>query len=401
MTGTDDATLVTGASGFLGGLVAAALLADGRRPLVLPVRPKPAQKSAPEACRARLRAALTDRGLPSEEADERMRRVEVIEAPPAERLAELDAIAASSRVREIVHCAGCVDYFDVAGLQAANVELTAAWLERARRWRVGRFVYLSTAYGSGYRTDLIRESLHPDPPPAAEPTDYTRSKRAAERRIADSGIPFLIIRPSVVIGDSRTGAYTGKSYGLYQMWRAIEGLLCREYYPIWYTVAPPAHVSFVHQDAFEAAFVQIHRSTPPDSFVHLVSDHDRSPTMRELCALWADVYAPAEIHCYATIDDVPLRSIPTRQRRFLELAAKNLEISTQPWRFETRHMDRLRAAGLHFADATLESIARCQRRYVEGSPRIQEHVMRHAGRRDGPTRFVDWPAASQNFARGS
>ena len=111
--------------------------------------------------------------------------------------------------------------------------------------------------------------------------------------------------------------------------------------------------------------------------------------MRDLCELWADVYYPAEIRCYARVDDVPLRSIPTRQRRFLELAWKNFEISTQTWRFETGHLDSLRASGLMFADATIETVARCQRRYIEGSERIQEHMRRYANQRIGETRFVE------------
>jgi len=96
--------------------------------------------------------------------------------------------------------------------------------------------------------------------------------------------------------------------------------------------------------------------------------------MRDLCWLWADVYRPIEIHCYASVDDVPLLSIPKRQRRFLELAAKNLEISTKRWQFETAALGALRARGLAFADATLATVARCQQRYIERSTRIQTYI---------------------------
>jgi hypothetical protein len=293
------------------------------------------------------------------------------------------------RVDEVVHCAGCVDYCDKRRLQLANVELTCGLLKCARRWGVERFIYLSTAYCSGYSSETIPESLHPDPVPAREPTEYTRSKRLAERCIADSGIPFVIVRPSIVIGNSRTGKYTGKNYGLYQMWRAIEGLLCREYSPIWYTVAPLVPLNFVHQDAFQTGFLGIYRHVSPNAIIHLVADDAKSPTMRELCWLWATVYCPVEIHCYARVDDVPLRAIPVRQRRFLELAAKNLEISTQAWKFETRHLDKLRAAGIPFADATLETVARCQSRYIAGSAKIQEYMRLHAQRSKEQPRLVD------------
>lgn len=369
------ATLIIGASGFLGGLVTSALLAEEGRRLLLPIRPV----NGPRDCLARIRLGSRDRGVPEQDVDDLLRLATVVELPALDRLGDLDDVASANGVDEVVHCAGCVDYFDKRRLQLANVELTTKLLEVARRWDVRRFLYLSTAYCAGYRRESIPERLHPDPAPADEPTEYTRSKRIAEWLIAESGVPFVIIRPSVVIGDSRTGAYAGKNYGLYQMWRAIEGLLCREYAPIWYTVAPSAPLNFVHQDAFQTAFMGVYRGAAPGAIVHVVADQSKSPTMRELCWLWADVYCPVEIHCYARVDDVPLRSIPTRQRRFLELAAKNLEIATHPWRFETGHLDRLRAAGLPFADPTLETITRCQRRYIEGSEGIQKHMRRYAG----------------------
>ena len=378
-------TLLAGGSGYLGNLVAAALLAEEGRRLIMPIR----STVDPADCRARLRLALIDLGVSSEAVDEVMSRATYVELPALDRLVDLDATISSTGVDEIVNCAGCVDYFDSKRLLMGNVELTSRLLEAGRRWRVGRFVFLSTAYCSGYRTEAIPERLHPDPAPADEPTEYTQTKRIAERMVAESGIPFVIIRTSIVIGDSRTGQYTGKNYGLYQMWRAIEGLLCREYYPIWYTVAPQSRLNFVHQDAFQSGFLGIYRNVSADAIVHLVSDYEKSPTMRDLAWLWAEYYWPQEIHAYASVDDVPLRTIPRRQQLFLEFAATNFEIATRTWRFETVHLDCLRAGGLPFVDATLDTVARCQERYVEGSERIREHQRVYSGRPGGSPRLVE------------
>jgi nucleoside-diphosphate-sugar epimerase len=378
-------TLIFGGTGFLGGLVAAALLSEERRRLLLPVR----APGDPAACLARIRLGLGDRAVAEHLIEELMRLVTVVALPPIERLSDLDQFAAAMGVNEIIHCAGCVNYFDEAGLESANVDLTAKLLEAARSWGVERFIYLSTAYCSGYRSERIPERLHPEPAPGDEPTAYTRTKRVAEWLIADSGIPFVIIRPSIVIGDSRSGTYRGKNYGLYQLWRAVEGLLCHEYAPIWYCVAPQVPANLVHQDSFQSGFIGIYRSVPPDAIVHLVSDHEKSPTMRELCWMWADVYCPREVHCYARYEDVPLRSLPARHRRFLQVVAKNLEIPNHRWEFEATQVGRLRAAGLPFTDTTLETVARCQRRYIAGSKRIQAHMERHAGRPGGPPRLVE------------
>lgn len=385
------ASILIGGSGYLGTLIAASILAEAPRRLVLPLR----TTTDPTACIARIRGALLERGVAEAVVDERLHLLTVAELPSLDRIGELATLGRAHGVEEMIHSAGCLDYWDQKSLQAVNVDLTRALVDVAGGMSVERLIYISTAYCSGYRSGLIPEQLHPDPSAHDEPTEYTRTKRWAEAIVADSGLPFAILRPSIVIGHSRTGSYTGRNYGLYQMWRAIEGLLTREYAPIWYTVATHARLNFVHQDAFQDAFLAISASKPERAIVHVVSDHAKSPTMRDLCWLWADVYRPAEIHCYASVDDVPLRSIPNRQRRFLELAAKNLEISTKGWQFETAFLDELRARGLAFADATLESVARCQARYIEGSPRIQAYLERVATTAVGRARLIELES-SQN-----
>jgi len=376
--------MITGASGFLGSLVAAALLADQHRRIVLPVR-----SGAQANCLLRLRIALLDRGVHDADLEALLGLAEILELPARHSLQEMSSWACSHDIEDIVHCAGCVDYFDTKQLHLANVEFTGSLLNVAKAWKIKRFWYLSSAYCSGYRSGTIPEALHPDPDAADEPTEYTRTKRLAEWRVAESGIPFVIVRPSVIIGDSRTGEYRGKNYGLYQMWRAIEGLLCREYYPVWYTVAPPIPVNFVHQDAFQNAFLAIYRDLPGDSIIHVVANAEKSPTMRDLCWMWAHVYCPAEIHTYPEVDNVPLRSIPVRQRRFLELASKNFEIATRTWNFSTDNLRSLCARGLYFPDATLTTITRCQQRYIEGSVRIQEHMKNYCSRSNCKPRLVE------------
>jgi nucleoside-diphosphate-sugar epimerase len=379
------ATLLVGGSGSLGGLAAAALLADAGRRLVLPLR----SSVDPAAFRAGLRRALVERGLAGDRVDAALQRLVLLELPAPDRLADLDDVVSSLGVDELVNCAGSIDYYDSDQLRGSNIELTDRLLQAARRWRARRFIHLSTAYCSGYRDGLIPERLHPDPLPGDDPTEYTRTKRIAEWMVADSGVPFVIVRPSIVIGDSRTGAYSGKPSGLYQLLRATEGLLCSEYFPIWHMVAPPSRLNFVHQDAFQAGFLGIYRGAAPDTIVHLTGDHEQSPTMRDLACLWAEQCWPREIRLYARIEDVPLRTLPTRQRRFLELAAVNFDIASRSWHFETTTLDRLRANGVPFVDATLASVARCQQRFVEESARMQTYQRTYRGLREGAPRLVE------------
>src|SRR5438105_2153191 len=209
-----NATLVTGATGFLGGLVAAKLLAEEPARLVLPVRARHTRATV----LTRLAAEIAATGAPitSDFAD----RVTTLPLPET---GEIPAMASAMRalgVNRIVHAAGCVDYFHSENLAKGNTDLTAALVRLGQALRVERFEFISTAFSSGYTTGPIAEAPHADA--AEDPTEYTRSKRDAERTVIASGLPWVIIRPSVVIGDSRDGRYGGKPYGLYQLWKAAE-----------------------------------------------------------------------------------------------------------------------------------------------------------------------------------
>jgi len=345
-------------------LIAASLLRDDTVGIVALVRPGVALAAFIEPIRAELEA----QGGRFEA--EYLDRIRLVELPPVEAFASLDKVVRESGADEIVHCAGCLDYFDRAALETVNIALTRALLEQSRRWGLRRFVYLSTAFSSGYIDGPVREVLHDEA--ANDPTDYTRTKRLAERLVAASGIPFLIIRPSIVIGDSRDGHYSGKRYGLYQLWSGIERLLCREWHPEIHALGARQPVVLVHQDAFQNAFLAAFRLLPDDSIFNLVSARDSSPTMRQLWDLWMrDVLRPRATYYYDRMADIPLRKLNSRQRALLALASVNLEIASHPWQFETTTLGWLRQRGLHFLDATFESVAVCQRLFVDSSEPIQ------------------------------
>jgi hypothetical protein len=72
--------------------------------------------------------------------------------------------------------------------------------------------------------------------------------------------------------------------------------------------------------------------------------------------------------------DIPLREINGKQRALLALASVNLQIASHPWCFDTTTMNRLRAQGMPFHDATRESVALCQSVFVAESKLIQEFL---------------------------
>ena len=360
--------LLTGGSGYVGGLIATTLLTNEDVEIVAPVRKVDRQKFL-EPVRAEV--LLSGHAFDDALAE----RIHVVPLP--EKFEDLDATIKEFRIDEIVHSAGCLDYFNAGALEEGNVELTRKLVEHARRWDVARFIYISTAFSSGYVYRPIAEALHGDP--GKDPTDYTRTKREAEEIVATSGLPFLILRPSIIIGDSRDGHYSGKQYGLYQLWNGIERLLTREWHPEMHVLAPRQPVQLVHQDALQSAFLAARRLLPAGSIVNVVSNESTLPGLRELWQLWMErCLRPRDLFYYERMADIPIRDINGKQRALLALASVNLQIASHPWRFETTQMDRLRALGMPFADATLETVSICQDLFVVSSKTIQEFFTTHA-----------------------
>jgi nucleoside-diphosphate-sugar epimerase len=177
--------LVTGAAGLIGGEVCARLANAGHRVTAL-VRSNPdvlANDGTPAAVSEVLTGDLSQEGMG-------------LDPVVLDRLAgEIDLV---------LHCAA-LTRFDLAqeAYRATNIDGTARALELARRAAAG-FLHVSTAYVCGDRSGPISED---DELPAGGFTNgYEASKAEAEALVRASGVPFVIARPSIVVGDSRTGA---------------------------------------------------------------------------------------------------------------------------------------------------------------------------------------------------
>lgn len=355
----DDArcVLITGATGYVGSLLAAALLARSSSKVIAPVR----DKHGSSEVRARIAAELQALGAEASLADDAERLV-VVSLPPREVLNELVPTLRAHGVTEIVHAAGSVDYFNAHALQEVNVELTRALLALGRALELERFVFISTAFCSGYTQRPIAEALHSEP--EEDPTEYTHSKRVAEREVAESGLPYLILRPSIVAGHSRTGQYKGRPYGIYQFLNAIDRLLLGHSLDAFHVVAPTRELPLVHQDALQDGFLGALRYVADDSIVHLVSSQSQLPTMRDMLDILLTDTAyfreVSELHVYNTLADVPMRELSKRMRTFVEFAAVNTEIATHTWDFELSTLAALRERGLvKTQDADRESLRAC------------------------------------------
>jgi thioester reductase-like protein len=202
----DSAILLTGATGFLGGEVLARLLEHGQRAVCALVR---AHDQA--GAQRRLDRVIDSLGLDRDAVGDRATAIAGDVTEPLLGLDTRSRAELAERTGRIIHCAASVSF--TLGLDESrqiNVGGTSRMLDLAEFCvRVGggldSFVHVSTAYVAG---------RHPEPFSEADldrgqefRNAYERSKFEAELAVAERAatLPVQVVRPSIVVGDSRTG----------------------------------------------------------------------------------------------------------------------------------------------------------------------------------------------------
>jgi thioester reductase-like protein len=197
--------LITGATGFLGMELMARLLEDGDRRVWALVR-APDQASADARVRETLASLLPD-------PDRYAGRVEAVAGDllrPGLGLSPRRRDELAEHVGEVIHSAASVSFslpieearaINVAGTRRA-LEL-AAWIQR--RGGLHRFAHVSTAFVAGTHRGVFGErDLERS---QGFNNSYERSKWEAEVvvRAHRARVPVQVFRPSIVVGDERSG----------------------------------------------------------------------------------------------------------------------------------------------------------------------------------------------------
>ncbi len=200
--------LLTGATGFVGTEIARRLVRHEALSLVALVQ-------AENGDQARRTASRAWDGRP-ELTDAIGRRIEVIAGDVTKPQLGLDPAAYEQlvpRLTHIVHAAANVR-FDASldELRRTNVVGTANVLALARAAHADhgleRLLHVSTAYVAGRRTGEISEDDLSDR--SGFENGYERTKYEAERLVHDAmaDLPVTVVRPAMIVGDSRTGEIT-------------------------------------------------------------------------------------------------------------------------------------------------------------------------------------------------
>lgn len=121
---------------------------------------------------------------------------------------------------ELWHCAASLNFHDRYRdeVMHTNVDGTRHVIALARAAGVAWLDFVSTAYVAGAGDGTIPEA--PVEAERAVNNHYERSKIIAEALARDAGVPTRILRPSIVVGHSRTGGALTLS-GLYGFQRGV------------------------------------------------------------------------------------------------------------------------------------------------------------------------------------
>jgi nucleoside-diphosphate-sugar epimerase len=188
---TREAVLVTGAAGLLGAEITARLVAGGR-PVVALLHHKD--------------VLVRNNGRPVPVVD-RLAPGAVCSIAGDITAPDLGVDPGHPALRSVgmvVHAAAVTDFGRAAETyERVNVQGTANVVALARSLRDAPVVYVSTAYVCGERAGEVDE----DDLDVGQSfgTPYEQSKLNAERLVRTSGLPFAVVRPSIVVGAERSG----------------------------------------------------------------------------------------------------------------------------------------------------------------------------------------------------
>jgi nucleoside-diphosphate-sugar epimerase len=173
------------------------------------------------------------------------------------------------RIDYVIHSAATTAFTDSkSATYKANVEGTRHVLDLAREAGVP-FCHISTAFAHLQEFD-----------PSHISNFYEASKLEAEQVVKDSGMPYVILRPSVVIGDSNDGhmfRFQGFHFLLELMFRGV--------LPVWIPAKPEALMDFIPQDLI-ADVVDALIDQPEVRGEFWLTSGPRSMQVQDSVALW-------------------------------------------------------------------------------------------------------------------
>jgi len=244
----------------------------------------------------------------------------------------------------VIHCAATVRFdHSLDEARRINVEGTRRVLDFASGARQLRsMAYVGTAYVAGERSGLVKESELAVGQTYRNTYEQTKAESEALVRERLKSLPGVILRPSIIVGDSRTGVTSSfkmmywplKIYAR-RLWRTVPG------YPD--AVLDIVPVDFVANSVARLAFDEAAQG----STVHLCAGPRGSATIEQIAKRAAEYFNVREPRYvdpkffFAAVRPLLFISLWGRKRRVLRDGRAYRDYFTMKMQFDTTNAERL------------------------------------------------------------